>query len=89
MKSPCSVPGTITATGGNSYSSVAGGFNIKLVGVINNARIVNYGSSSIMWNSSSASRTNGWVRVINTQNTGVARSYGAKIALYSVRCKQN
>lgn len=89
MKSPCHVPGTTGDTNGKSFSSLLGGFNIKLVGVINGGVVQNYGTDSVLWSSSSSGTPSAWIRSLNNVESNVTRSRGSKFVFYSVRCKQN
>lgn len=85
MKSQCAVPYG-TATLGKSSEN---GFNILLVGLIENGNYVGYGTSSFIWTSTIQNGNTAWYRGYqqNKNSSGRGSSY-SKANLHSVRCKK-
>ncbi|WP_165045153.1 FISUMP domain-containing protein [Dysgonomonas sp. ZJ709] len=79
------------AVTGKSASYCNGGFNILVIGVVNNAGIgVSYGSIAIFWsNSANGDSGNAIVRTLSRTSSGVTRTSGSRDFGYSVRCKKN
>lgn len=94
MKSECNVLAITSSnndTGGKSFSTNEGGFNILLTGFSDSGVKGSFGYRSYMWTSSPYMDSNfkSWSRGFLYNNTSVLRLTYSNYNLFSVRCKKD
>lgn len=89
MKSVCNVPTSAFATGGKSFSTNQGGFNVLLAGYAFSGNASFYGDNAFLWSSSSRNSSGAWSRYMLNANAIVYRYSYDRSGLFSVRCKKD
>jgi uncharacterized protein (TIGR02145 family) len=85
MKSPTAVNSTTS----NGKSNTDGtGFNALLVGYLDSANPVGFGTYTYIWSSSAGSSTLAWRRNLRNGYSGAYRNTDHKSFLFTVRCKK-